>query len=566
MGVVPPRQVSVLSIANFEEICSTCGRHVADDAMQILREHAISCGVDPDHMRKFGSNTWLIRLDELPRNEFLEAVRSMTLGAQKLGVSIPCDVKPVVRVGAMSERALRSFVNDAASDLLAYMNHVDCDAAFLAGDELDIWQKMDGTGIEFLSHEQLKHLDPFTGLLKPERFCALLDEIIDNRSSFDEEITILYLDIDDFKSYNRAFDHQKGDELLLFVADQIAKAFPTDIVSHLSIDRFAVASNSTDIVRKCAAIHEATRMFSRSFAPEIKCGAFVLEKGVDSANIALDCAKLACESTKGRYDISFRMFDNELKEQLFTRRYVARHAEQAVTERWIHAYAQPVVDTTTGELCHFEALARWNDPERGILSPALFIPTLEDAHLIHKLDVCIVNEVCEHISKRRAQHLPVLPASINLSRLDFGLCDIFFEVSAACDRWNVPHNMIAAEVTESALDSDCNLRTEMNRFRAAGFEVWMDDFGCGYSSLNLLKDYEFDVLKVDMEFLRDMESNERSKTIVASVIRMAQTLGIKTLVEGVETREQQDFLASVGCNMMQGYLFGKPQPLKDARF
>ena len=566
MGVVPPRQVSVLSIANYDEVCAACGKPAAEEAMQTLRRHAIACGVDPGHMRKYDSNTWLLRLDELPRDEFLEAIRRLVVGARKLNNNPMYDIEPVIRVGAMSERALRSFVNDAACDLLAYMNHVDCEAAFLAGDELDIWQKMDGTGIEFLSHEQLKYLDPFTGLLKPERFYALLDEIIATSNSYDTGVCVLYFDIDDFKSYNRTFDHRQGDELLLFVADQIAKEFPSDIVAHLSIDRFAVASDSTDIVRKCATIHEATRTFRKSFAPEIKCGAFMLEKEVDSANIALDCAKLACESTKGRYDISFRMFDDELKEHLFTRRYVARHAEQAVNERWIHAYAQPVVNTKTGELCHFEALARWNDPERGILSPALFIPTLEDAHLIHKLDICIVNEVCEHISKRRAQDLPTLPASVNLSRLDFGLCDVFFEVVDACDRWGVPHSMIAVEVTESALDSDSNLRAEMDRFREAGFEVWMDDFGCGYSSLNLLKDYEFDVLKVDMEFLRDMESNKRSKTIVASVIRMAQTLGIKTLVEGVETKEQRDFLASIGCDMMQGYLFGKPQPLTDAWF
>ncbi|MBR3328500.1 MAG: phosphodiesterase [Atopobiaceae bacterium] len=561
MRVVPPRQVAVLSIANYDSICSTYGSHAGEQAIASLREFAIRNGVDPGYMRRFGNNTLLLRLDDLPRDKFLSVICSMADQVQDYVVPDYKDARPVVRVGAMSERALRSFVNDAASDLLAYMNHVDCRAAFLAGDELDIWQKLNTTGVELLSHEQLKHIDPFTGLLTIDRFFSLLQEIVEAQESFNTDITVLYLDIDDFKSFNRAFDHDAGDELLLFVANKIAKAFPTDIVAHLTVDRFAVVSDSSDVVRKCAALHEQTRSFREAFAPELKCGAFVLEKEVRSAHIALDCAKLACESIKGRFDVAYRSFDGDLKERFFTRRYVARHAEEAVHDNWIRAFAQPVVCTSTGKLCGFEALARWDDPERGILSPAIFIPTLEDAHLIHKLDACMVDEVCHYLSECQQQGEEVVPASINLSRLDFQLCDALEMVISSCKRWNIPYDLLAIEVTESALNDRSDLRAEMDRFRAAGFEVWMDDFGCGYSSLNLLKDYEFDVLKVDMEFLRDLEVNERSKTIVASVISMAKRLGIRTLVEGVETTAHHEFLRSLGCDMMQGYLFGKPRPL-----
>ncbi len=561
MGVVPPRQVAVLSIANYEDVCATHGVEEGETAIERLRAFAISCGVDPGHMRRFGGDTLLLRLDALPREEFLAAVGHMTERARELATVRTAQVPLRVRVGAMSERALRSFVNDAASDLLAYMNHVDCPAAFLAGDELDIWQNLEASGIEFLSHEQLKHLDPFTGLLKSERFGQLLQDVIDNLGASGDHVSLLYMDIDDFKSYNRAFGHASGDELLLFVAKEIAKAFPYDPAAHLSVDRFAVLTDSRDIVRTFAAIHERVRSYRAAFAPEIKCGIFELDPEVTSAYVALDCAKLACESVKGRYDIACHDFDEDLKERLFTRRYVARHAEQAVTDGWIKTFAQPVVNAATGELCGFEALARWDDPERGLLSPAVFIPTLEDAHLIHKLDTCVVDDVCRHLSRCRCEGLPYVPASVNLSRLDFELCDIVSVVEESCGRWEIPHDLLAVEVTESALDQHSNLRLEMDRFRAAGFEVWMDDFGCGYSSLNLLKDYEFDVLKVDMEFLRDLEGNDRSKTIVASVISMAKSIGIRTLVEGVETEAQRDFLRGIGCDMMQGYLFGKPRPL-----
>lgn len=566
MSVVPPRQVAVLSIYNEEEIVKATGPSVMEACMTELRAFAVSCGVDPGHMRALHHNTLLLRLDELPREEFLAVIKHMAEDVSEMTVPGAPELGMGVRVGAMSERALRSFVNDAATDLIAHMNHVDCRAAFLTGDELDIWRELESTGIEFLSHEQLKYIDPFTGLLTERRFFALFDEILHQPQSFEEDLSVIYLDIDDFKSYNRSFDHEQGDLLLLFVAHQIQHEFPTDIVAHLSVDRFAVITSSPDVVRKCAAIHEATKAYRDTFAPEIKCGVYVIEEGVPTPHVALDCAKLACESIKGRYDMSCRFFDNEIRDRLFTRRYVAHHAEQAVNEHWIRAYAQPVVDTNSGELCGFEALARWDDPERGILSPAVFIPTLEDAHLIQTVDAFMVDEVCRHLSERIGRGERVTPASVNLSRLDFELCDIFATVVNSCKRWSIPHELLAIEITEGALDGNAALRTEMSRFREAGFEVWMDDFGCGYSSLNLLKDYEFDVLKVDMVFLRDMEENARSKTIVASVIEMAKSLGIRTLVEGVETPAQRDFLCEAGCDMMQGYLFGKPAPLGGAVF
>lgn len=564
MAVVPPRQVAVLSVAGYDRICEEHGSAYGDATIEALRAMAISCGVDEGYMRRVQGNTLLLRLDELPREDFLQAIGCMAKKARSFCVPGYPHAQVTVRVGAMSERALRALVNDAAFKLVSYMNHTDCQSAFLTGDELDIWQRLEAADIQFLSYEQLKYLDSFTGLLTDERFFSLLQYLLDDHETYDEEMALLYFDIDDFKSYNRTFSHAEGDRLLLFVAQQLREAFPTDVVAHLHIDRFAVLTNSPDVVGKCAAIHSAVREFKPSFAPEIKCGVIELDGEVLNCHIALDCAKLACESIKGRYDVVYNFFSDELKERLFTRRYVARHAAQAVSEGWIRAFAQPVIDTLTGDLCGFEALARWNDPERGLLSPAVFIPTLEHAHLIHKLDVCVVEAVCRHMAQRMELGLPIAPASVNLSRLDFGVCDIFDLICQACDRYGIAHHLLSIEITESALQHGASLRAEMDRFRAAGFEVWMDDFGCGYSSLNLLKDYDFDVLKVDMEFLRDMEHNVRSKKILLSVLEMARSLGIRTLVEGVETPEQRDFLVEAGCDMMQGYLFGRPAPLDAA--
>lgn len=564
MAVVPPRQVAVLSIANYHEVLKAGGPEAGAEALDALKQMANFCGVDSGCMRKLRQDTLLLRLDAFPQEEFLSAIRCMTKHTRDIQAPGLEGLTLSVRVGAMSERAMRSIVDDTAIELLSYMDHAGCDAAFLAADDLDQWISLKGDGVEFIAHEQLKGIDPFTGLINENRYLELLQDAIDNRELYGSDMAALFFDIDDFKSYNRSYSHADGNELLLFVADKISEVFAGDIVCHLSIDRFAVLTNSPDIAARCATIHKETRAFNRSFAPEIKCGIFKLDETATSAYVALDCAKLACESIKGRYDSAYQAFGESLKERFFTRRYVARHAEQAVAEGWILAYAQPIIDTDSGQLCGFEALARWNDPERGLLSPAVFIPTLEDAHLINKLDLYMVDAVCRHLAERREQGLPVVPASVNLSRLDFGLCDIAAEVTRICDRWDIPHELLAVEITESALQSGATLQRDMDRFRAAGFEVWMDDFGCGYSSLNLLKDYDFDVLKVDMEFLRDMETNERSKTIVISVLEMARSLGVRTLVEGVENTVHRDFLREAGCDMMQGYLFGKPGPIEFA--
>ena len=561
MAVVPPRQVAVLSVANYDEVFQAGGQAAGEAVLESLRNMAVTLGVDPGYMRAMDERTLLLRLDELPREEFLAAIQGMAVRTRSLTAPTFPDLMLKIRVGAMSERALRSLVNDAAHDLVAYMNHLDLPAAFLAADELDIWQRMGSTGVDIISHEQLKYYDSFTGMLTIERFFDLLQYAMDD-PHLSENMTILYFDIDDFKSYNRAFSHEDGDDLLLFVANQIKEVFSADVTAHISIDRFAVLTSSPDIVSKCAKIHAATRAFRLSFAPEVKCGIYRLSSESVTPYVALDCAKLACESIKGRYDKAYCCFGEDHRDHLFVRRYVAHHAERAVTDGWIRTFAQPVIDTRTSELCGFEALARWDDPERGLLSPAMFIPTLEDARLIHGLDICVVDTVCRHLSECRAQGLSYVPASINLSRLDFDLCDILGVISKLCDRWGIPHELLAIEITESAMQEESNLRVEIERFRAAGFEVWMDDFGCGYSSLNLLKDYEFDVLKVDMEFLRDMETNVRSGKILVSVLEMARSLGIRTLVEGVETKAQHDFLLEAGCDMMQGYLFGKPRPLE----
>ena len=237
--------------------------------------------------------------------------------------------------------------------------------------------------------------------------------------------------------------------------------------------------------------------------------------------------------------------------------FIVDNFDKALANGSIKAYYQPVIRTLTEKICSVEALARWQDPVMGLLSPFLFINVLEKYRLIHKLDLYILENICVTYNEMKNKGLPLHPFSINLSRLDFDEVDMLKAISDILKKYNVPSKAIHIEITESVmLDNTAYFRRIFDSFHDAGFAIFMDDFGSGYSSLNVLKDYSFDVLKIDMRFLSDIGS--RSKKILASVVNMAKAIGIHTLAEGVETKEQMTFLRNIGCEMLQGYYYAKP--------
>ena len=269
------------------------------------------------------------------------------------------------------------------------------------------------------------------------------------------------------------------------------------------------------------------------------------------ANMGLD--SYGAEPTSQHDETAFAPLPNA--DDLHT--YVVEHLDEAIEKGWIVPYYQPVVRTLTGKICGSEALARWEDPTYGLLMPSAFIEPLEEARLIHKLDCEIIRQICRQYRENDDAGDPIVPVSFNLSRLDFDLCDIFAIIEKAVHEYEVPRRMLNIEITETILGTDPSfMASMMNKFHKVGYQVWMDDFGSGYSTLNVLKDFDFDELKMDMEFLNRF--GEKSKTILASVVDMAKKLGIQTLAEGVETEEQLHYLRRIGCEKIQGYLFGKP--------
>ena len=411
-----------------------------------------------------------------------------------------------------------------------------------------------------ISEHADRYFDSLTGLPNQEygRVCS---------GHYEEDIVkmggtpaIIFFDIVGMKLFNSANGFNQGNEFLINFAACLKKHFPNNLVCRLSNDHFAVIANLYNIEETLQEIRKCVKSAISKISMDLFVGICKVEEFNDFIETS-EKAKLACIIQKKKGDNFIRYYDEELNKDLLLQNYVVNHIDDAIANDYIKVYYQPVVRTITGTFCGMEALARWIDPQYGFLSPAIFIRALEESRQIHKLDSHIIELVCKELRAELDQGNSIVPVSFNLSRLDFIGCDIFEEVEKSREKHRIDREYIHVEITESIMASDPYVQKEIERFRQAGYEVWMDDFGSGYSSLNTLKDYKFDELKIDMAFLSNF--NDVSRIIISSTVRMAKNLGLKTLAEGVETKEQMEFLKSIGCEKVQGYYYGKPQPLKD---
>ena len=406
--------------------------------------------------------------------------------------------------------------------------------------------------------------DPVTGLYGKVKFHKYVSRANQKYAGNDAPAyAIVFLNLVNFKLLNIEKGVVEGDECLKVMADTLRDAYGEAFISRISGDHFAVFTKYDHVFEKT---EEAAKRFYDTYGNQFdligKFGIYRLDFSEDfDVESALSLAKVACDFIKYDPETDIVEYSEMLAEEIKTKEYVVGKIDEAIEKGWIKVYYQPVVRSLTGWLCGVESLARWIDPEIGFLPPDKFIGTLERERCIHKLDSYIVEQVCMCIHDRLEKGEPVVPVSVNFSRMDFLMCDMLQMVEKAVEKYDIPRDYIHIEITESMLASDAELMERVIKsFREAGYEVWMDDFGSGYSSLNLLKDYHFDTLKMDMCFLTPF--TDRSKSIMRSVVTMAKDIGIKTLAEGVETKEQLEFLKEIGCGMIQGYYYGKPEPVE----
>ncbi|MFC2662544.1 MAG: EAL domain-containing protein, partial [Eubacterium sp.] len=355
-----------------------------------------------------------------------------------------------------------------------------------------------------------------------------------------------------------------GDRVLKGAAYILRDVFQTDNIARFADDHFVVCFTSDDVVKRLGEVFQRVLGLDSRFVLRMKAGTYhVTDSGIP-VSAACDFAKLACDSIADDAAKFICEYDESFSEKLKLKKYIVDHIEEAIKQGWIEVCYQPIVRSLSGAICGAEALSRWHDPEYGNISPAVFIPVLEQAHVIHLLDSYVVKQTCESIREVLDHGDEPMPISINLSRLDFTDTDPVEVTEKNVERYDIPRDCLCIEITETSLMRDTvTIRNAMEHFQALGYQVWMDDFGSGYSSLNTLKDFSFDEIKIDMMFLTSF--TEKSRTILKSIVAMAKSMKILTLAEGVETKEQFEFLRQIGCEKVQGYYFGKPMNRADYR-
>lgn len=403
-------------------------------------------------------------------------------------------------------------------------------------------------------------INPLSGLPTMTYFCMRVDELLINLVDMASMPVVGYFKLSNLKEYNDEFGYQQGDKLIADVGKALKEAFPYRLVGHITAGQYCFFCYLKEAGEGIDLLLDMINKEHPEFEIRGKAG-FAEYNGRESATELLDLARIAQRSILNRSDTVCCQYNLDLDEELRFRQYIVNHLDEAIRKEWLEVYYQPIVRADTEHICCEEALSRWNDPGRGFLMPFQFIPPLEENGLMYKLNLAVVERVMTDRKKREESGIPVVPVSVNLSRNDFLQCDMVKEIADRVTKAGYTPDVLRIEITESAFVANQELLSrEVKRFRDLGFRVWMDDFGSEYSTLNLLQELDFNLIKIDMKFMNNLAVGEKNHIIVSNAIRMIRELGSGTLMEGVETKEQEKLLQDMGCGLLQGYLFDKPRP------
>ncbi len=410
---------------------------------------------------------------------------------------------------------------------------------------------------------QASYYDYLTGLPSMTYFFELAEASQQTIRQEGGQPVLLYMDFSGMKHYNTRHGFAEGDKLLQSFSRVLIPLFGVQRCSRIGADHFAVQTEEADLEEKIQKIFDACEKINNGKTLPLHIGVYRRESGSEHTSVACDRAKLACNALRGQYGMAVNYYSQSLKDEEDKKLYIIENIDRAIEEGWIHVYSQPIIRVANDKVSDEEALSRWIDPVRGFLSPADFIPTLEDAKLIYKLDLYVVEKILEKIKKMEAIGMFMIPQSVNLSRADFDSCDIVEEIRRRVDDAGIDRSMLTIEITESVIGSDFDfMKEQVERFQKLGFQVWMDDFGSGYSSLDVLQNIRFDLIKLDMHFMQQFDDNEEDRIILTELVKMTIGLGVDTVCEGVEKPEQVAFLQEIGCTKAQGYIYSEPVPFE----
>lgn len=418
-------------------------------------------------------------------------------------------------------------------------------------------------------HRRLSRMtecDELTGLQKRSLFCHTVEDLIaanqevKNNSGF----ALIFIDIIKFKAINEILGAAEGDRILIYMSEllnEYTKEFGA--ASRLDSDSFALFIKADRKLTE-EIVNSILRKFSSyilSFEVSCNAGIYLTSEENISVDSMIDRASLAQSTIKGNYSQKYIFYAEEMRNQMLSEQEISGIMATALNENQFVVYYQPQYNHSTGMLVGSEALVRWNHPEKGLISPGIFIPLFEKNGFITRLDLYVFEKVCIFLRKIIDEKYSIVPISTNFSRYDIFKTDYIESIEKIRQKYDIPAKYIRVEITESAtVGGSVYVNEIIKKLHNCGYIVEMDDFGSGYSSLNVLKDVDFDIVKLDMKFLSSESGNNRGGTILSSIVRMTQWLNMPVIAEGVENTAQADFLNSIGCNYIQGYLYSRPLP------
>ena len=413
-------------------------------------------------------------------------------------------------------------------------------------------------------HYRMTH-DELTGLYNREYFYAQVENTV--KENKDKKYYLMCTDISGFKVYNELFGEASGDDVLLTQAELLRKTTGAmEIYGRLSGDEFGLLIAEENFSEDVISRHTFTMRneFSNShYRMHIYAGVYEIKDREESAAQMCNKAKMAIDSIKGEYDTFFAYFDEQLLEKTLNERRLISELEKALDEEQFCIFLQPQVNGD-GNVVGAEALIRWRHPEKGWILPNEFVPVFENTGMLWKVDRYVWEEAARRLKIWQSASKEDWHISVNLSPGDFYHLDVYKTFAGLVEKYKIEPFKLKLEITETVLMKDAKGQLEaLQKLRDDGFEVEIDDFGSGYSSLSMLKDISADVLKLDMSFLRNSKKPERSWAIIQTIIELARELNMKVVTEGVETKEQVERLTAMGCELFQGYYFAKPMPISE---
>jgi EAL domain-containing protein (putative c-di-GMP-specific phosphodiesterase class I)/GGDEF domain-containing protein len=416
------------------------------------------------------------------------------------------------------------------------------------------------------SSKQLKLLDDLTGIYNRQGFFAATEQLLSDYP--DIPFCIIYWNIRKFRVTNDLFGWDSGNQVLIHWANTLRGCLHDEyaVYGRLEHDNFVCCVPERFLDNK-----EWTKLGEISYSAGDTeyhffscCGLYrVTDRSVPITTM-LDKARVAMESIKNNYMTLYAWYDEEMWQSLLEEQRMNSEFKTAIAEKQFQVYYQPICRASDGLITSAEALIRWIHPTRGMISPGAFIPLFEKNGFISILDRYVWDEVCAMQQARLDQGLSTVPVSVNVSRVEFYNPTLCEDIRDIAKSHNVSPDLVKIEITESAYaDNPVQVQEAVKKLHGYGFTVLMDDFGSGYSSLNMLKDLPIDILKIDMRFLDDLEESQKASIVLESIIRLAKWMKLGVVSEGVETQREWEYLRSVECDSVQGYYFYRPMPRED---